>query len=350
MSARNYILKVRGKDIKMPIFMPVATQASFKSMSLSRVQEIGFPIILCNSYHLYLSPGVDIIKKAGGIHSFTNYNGSILTDSGGFQVFSLTNISKVSEEGVYFKDPRSGQVHFISPEISIQTQFDLGADIIMAFDQLIGLKEHNSSKHLEASERTNRWLLRSLKKFKELVKDIPNSHRPLFFGINQGGLDINLRLKNLEYIQSLDIDGIAIGGLSVGESRKDMFHVLSSIENYLDPNLPHYLMGVGHPIDLSFAYTHGIDMADCVLPTRNARHGQAWIHDDSSREFKAINITNAKYKDDFTALDNCLCYLCQNFSKAYLHHLFKNKDSLGGQLLSIHNLNYLYQITQSIMN
>lgn len=348
MSIRHFNLKVRGKSCTTPLFMPVATQASFKSMDLSTVQNIGFPVVLCNTYHLFLSPGTSVIKEANGLHNFTNYNGLILTDSGGFQVFSLANMNQVSEEGVYFKDPKSGTTHFISPEISIQTQFDLGADIIMAFDQLIGLKEHDHDRQTEASDRTNRWLLRSLNKFKELTKDIAPDQRPLFFGINQGGLDLDLRLKNLKFIQSIDVDGIAIGGLSVGESREDMFKVISFLEPYLDPQRPHYLMGVGHPIDLDFAYRHGVDMADCVLPTRNARHGQAWCK-DPEHGFKAINITNARYKNDFTVLDNCPCKLCQNFSKAYLHHLFKNKDSLGGQLLSIHNLTFLYQMIQKML-
>lgn len=339
--ARSGELSLGQFKLKTPTFMPVGTYGAVKGLTPHQVRSTGAQMVLGNTYHLHLAPGEDIIAKAGGLAAFTGWRGPMLTDSGGFQVFSLSRIRKITEEGVTFRDPKTGDKHFISPEISVQIQHQLGADIIMAFDDVVSLKDERR-RTLEALERTHRWLERSVVEHKRLskVKEQP----PKLFGIAQGGLDQKLRVKSLEFVQAQPIDGLAIGGLSVGESRAEMHAMLKFLTGKYDSSRPRYLMGVGHPIDLRFAIEHGLDMFDCVLPTRNGRHGTVWVRGD-----KQINIRNDKFRTDAKILaDDCDCTTCGfGYSRAYLRHLIKSGETLGGTLLSIHNLRHLQRICES---
>ncbi len=322
--------------------MPVATRGAVKGLDISEVAATGMQVLLSNTYHLHLAPGEKQVKKLGGIHSFTRWDGPILTDSGGFQVFSLSHVRKITEEGVTFKDPASGQQVVITPEKSMQIQFDLGSDIIMAFDDLTGLDPAKAKvREAEAVERTHRWLLRCITEFKKLTKGLPAGEKPLLFGIAQGGLNKNLRQKSVEFVQSTEVDGLAIGGLSVGEGTKDMHDMLGFLSSLYDPAKVRYLMGVGEPVNMRFALKNGIDMFDCVLPTRNGRHGTVWIRVD-----KRLNLKNMTNSSDKKTIDpGCDCYTCQQgYSRAYLRHLFKVGDPLPGRLASIHNLRYLQRI------
>ncbi len=336
-------LKTRLGNISTPVFMPVGTRGAVKGLHPDQVKATGAQIILGNTYHLHLQPGEDNVRKLGGLHNFTRWDGPILTDSGGFQVFSLAHMRKITEEGVTFKDPRNGDMISLTPEKSMQIQIDLGSDIIMAFDDVVSLDASGRDRTLEALERTHRWLERCIIEFKRLTSDMDESERPLFFGIAQGGLDKNLRKKSLEFVQSCDVDGVAIGGLSVGETRQEMHEMLEYLQPLYDPTKAHYLMGVGDPIDFRFAIEHGIDMMDCVLATRNARHGTAWLTGD-----KKIHLTNKKYADDDKPIDPlCDCATCQDgFTRGFLRHQFKIKESLAGSLASIHNIRYLNKIAE----
>lgn len=339
--------------------MPVGTYGAVKGLTPDQVRSTGAGIVLGNTYHLHLNPGEQTVAKLGGLAAYTRWHGPMLTDSGGFQVFSLAKIRKITDEGVTFRDPKTGDQHFISPEISIQIQHKLGANIIMAFDDVVSLKDERG-RTMEALERTHRWLQRSVAEHKRLSDhrfstvdhssknsksqtSVVNRLAPKLFGIIQGGLDKELRLKSLEFVQSQAVDGIAIGGLSVGESRAEMHHMLKFLSDKYDQSRPRYLMGVGHPIDLRFAIEQGIDMFDCVLPTRNGRHGTVWIRGD-----KQINIRNDKFRLDAKILDEtCDCTTCEfGYSRAYLRHLIKTGETLGGSLLSIHNLRYLQRICE----
>lgn len=324
--------------------MPVGTRGAVKGLAPEQVEACRASIILANTYHLHLQPGEKVVKELGGLHRFTGWPHPILTDSGGFQVFSLAHARKISEEGVTFKDPKSGDKVFISPEISMKIQIELGSDIIMAFDDVTGLDDTARLRQEEAVERTHRWLERSVAEFRRLTADMSEDKRPLLFGIAQGGLSKTLRKKSLEFVQGQPVDGIAIGGLSVGESREEMHGMLEFLAPFYDPARPHYLMGVGDPIDLRFAIEQGIDMMDCVLPTRNARHATAWVTGD-----KKIHLTNAKYEADKEVIDpGCDCYTCTSgFSRGFLRHQFKVGESLAGSLVSMHNLRYLTRITES---
>lgn len=338
--ARSIIINTRRGEVTTPAFMPVGTRGAVKGLLPEQVTATGAKIMLSNTYHLHLQPGEKVIKKLGGLHEFSGWEGPMLTDSGGFQVFSLAHSRKITEEGVHFKDPKSGDKVFISPETSMQIQLDLGADIIMAFDDLTGLDEHSKRRTKEAVERTHRWLERCAKEFTRLTKEMANP--PLLFGIAQGGLDRELRHLSLKFVQSQPVSGVAIGGLSVGESREEMHAMLEYLAPLYDER-PRYLMGVGDPIDFRFAIEHGIDMMDCVLPTRNARHATAWISGD-----KKIHLTNEKYHDDTGPIDkNCDCYTCNSgYSKGFLRHQFKVGESLAGSLVSIHNIRYLTRIAE----
>ena len=324
--------------------MPVATRGAVKSLEPAEVAATGAEVLLANTYHLHLAPGENTIKKLGGLHAFTGWNGPILTDSGGFQVFSLSNIRKITEEGVVFKDPASGREVLLTPEKSMQIQLALGADIIMAFDDVTGLDPGKAKvREAEAVERTHRWLLRSIAEFKKLTAKNPKSKRPLLFGIAQGGLDKKLRAKSVEFVQSTEVDGLGIGGLSVGEGTKQMHDMLKFLAPLYDPAKTRYLMGVGEPTNMRFAIEHGIDMFDCVLPTRNARHSSLWISGD-----KKLNLKNGQFAADKSPIDKtCDCYTCQQgYSRAFLRHLFKMTDPLAGKLASIHNLRYLQRICE----
>ena len=345
--SRSGILNTRAGKVLTPFFMPVATRGAVKGLEPSQVAGTGARVLLANTYHLHLAPGEKVIKKLGGLHNFTGWRGPMLTDSGGFQVFSLAKVRKITEDGVTFKDPKSGDEVFISPEKSMQIQLDLGADIIMVFDDLTGLDLHTRARTEDAVERTHRWLLRCISEFNRLTTLQGQTlqglslQRPLLFGIAQGGLDKKLRKKSLEFVQSTSVDGIAIGGLSVGESRAEMHAMLDYLAPHYDPKRVRYLMGVGDPTDVRHAIERGIDMMDCVMPTRNARHGSVWIKGD-----KKLNLINAEFNNDPSPIDKtCDCHTCKTgYSRAFLRQLYKSENPLAGSLASIHSLRYLNRI------
>ena len=314
--------------IETPVFMPVGTAGTVKAMKPEEVRDMGAQIILGNTYHLYLRPGHEVVKAAGGLHKFMNWERAILTDSGGFQVFSLGAMRKISEEGVEFRSHIDGSKHMLSPEKSIEIQNALGSDIMMAFDECAPYPaDRNYVKN--SLERTTRWL----KRCKEYHK---NTEQQSLFGIMQGGMYKDLRKQSAEEIVELDLPGYAIGGLSVGEPKEIMYEVMDDCVDYLPADKPRYLMGVGSPDCLFEGVERGIDMFDCVLPTRIARHGMAMTSQGR------VNIKNAKYERDFTPLDpNCDCYTCRNYSKAYLRHLFKSDEILSSMLMTTHNLHFL---------
>jgi queuine tRNA-ribosyltransferase len=448
---RGGVLHTRRGDVLTPTFMPDGTRGVVKSLTAEQVKSAGIDIVLANTYHLHLQPGEAVVKKLGGLHGFGKWQGPILSDSGGFQVFSLSKLRKITEEGVTFKHPVTGEMRFISPEISMQIQLELGADMIVAFDHLTGLDEsasrRTSKDTQEAFDRTHRWLERSIKEFKRLTADMEEPQathldaeadfsssngpsrtekygegssrrgksasapkpigsaassargqadgvrglreRPLLFGVVQGGLDLSLREKSLKIIQDSDVDGIAIGGLSVGEPRAEMYKVLSHLAPLYDPTRPHFLLGVGEPGDLRYAIEHGIDMLDCVLPTRNARHATVWRLRETAHSGRSpassvldvpdarlrsdarapsqtapshatasaasetldeqIHLTNAQFIDDASPImEGCDCYTCANgYSRGFLRHQFKVGEPLAGSLCSIHNLRYLQRICES---
>lgn len=341
--ARSGSFHTRSGIVHTPTFMPDGTRGAVKSLTPEQVASTGVEVVLANTYHLHLQPGEQTVKKLGGLHEFTRQKLPLLTDSGGFQVFSLAHINKITEEGVTFKDPRTGDKIFLSPEKSIQIQFELGADMMVAFDDVVSLADDKRDRTLEAFERTHRWLERSLAEFQKLSKDLPKDKRPLLFGVVQGGLDKDLRRRSLEFVQSMPVDGIAIGGLSVGESRTEMHDMLEFLGPLYTDDRPRFLLGVGDPIDLRFAIEHGIDMLDCVIPTRNARHGNAWITGD-----KRLTLTNQQFINDSKVLDkDCDCTTCQGgYSRGFLCHQFKVKEPLAGTLVSIHNIRYLQRICE----
>lgn len=340
--ARTGNLRTRAGNVITPTFMPDGTRGAVKSLTPEMVQSTGVGVVLANTYHLHLQPGEDTIEALGGLHEFTNQKLPLLTDSGGFQVFSLAHINKITEEGVTFKDPRTGDTIFLSPEKSIQIQMKLGADMIVAFDDVVALDNAGRGRTQDAFERTHRWLQRNIAEFKKQTNGMDDHERPLLFGVVQGGLDKELRRKSLKLVQATEVDGIAIGGLSVGESREDMQEILAFLEEHYDDSLrPRFLLGVGDPTDLRFAIEHGIDMLDCVLPTRNARHATAWITGD-----KKIHLTNEQYMKDKEVIDpDCDCATCQaGYSRGFLRHQFKVGEPLAGTLVSVHNIRYLQRI------
>lgn len=322
--------------IETPVFMPVGTLGTVKTMTPEEVKDIGAQIILSNTYHLYLRPGSDIVEKAGGLHTFMNWGKPILTDSGGYQVFSLNDLRNISEEGVTFKSHLDGSKHFISPEKSIEIQNQLGADIIMAFDECTPYPStYQYAK--ESYQRTIRWAKR--------CKGAHKREDQALFGIVQGGMYTELRRDCIKELLEIDFPGYAMGGLSVGEPKDEMYTVLEEGIPHLPENKPRYLMGVGSPDALIEGVIRGVDMFDCVLPTRIARNGTAM----TSRG--RIVIKNAQFADDFSSLDeNCSCYTCSNYSKAYLRHLFKGEEILGLRLITVHNLHFLINLMEEIKN
>ena len=315
--------------------MPVGTAGTVKAMLPEEVKSLGAEIILSNTYHLYLRPGHDIVREAGGLHKFMNWDRPILTDSGGFQVFSLGAMRKISEEGVKFRSHIDGSSHMLTPEKSIEVQNALGSDIMMAFDECAPYPADYSYVK-NSLERTTRWLRRC----KEAHKD---TERQSLFGIMQGGIYKDLRYQSAMEIVELDLPGYAIGGLSVGEPRELMYEVLDYAADYLPKDKPRYVMGVGTPDHLFEGVERGVDMFDCVLPTRLARNGSAMTSHGK------VNIKNARFERDFTPLDHeCDCYVCRNYSRAYLRHLFKANEILSSMLLSYHNLHFLVHTMQNI--
>jgi queuine tRNA-ribosyltransferase len=343
-NARNGTLRTRVGDVLTPTFMPDGTRGAVKSLTPEQVRSTGVQVVLANTYHLHMQPGEDVIAKLGGLHTFSKQSLPMLTDSGGFQVFSLAHISKITEEGVTFKDPRTGDTIFLSPEKSIQIQMKLGGDMINALDDVTALDVKGRARTTDAFERTHRWLERSLAEFQRLTKGMKTSERPLMFGIIQGGLSQKLRAESLKQVQALPVDGIAIGGLSVGESRAEMHEMLNFLAPLYDPTRPRFLLGVGDPVDVRHAIERGIDMLDCVLPTRNARHGMAWVDGDAK-----IQLTNAKFETDTSPIDpTCDCTTCtEGYSRGFLRHQFKVGEPLAGTLVSIHNIRYLQRICES---
>ncbi|RBP46612.1 tRNA guanosine(34) transglycosylase Tgt [Garciella nitratireducens] len=321
--------------IDTPIFMPVGTQATVKTMTPEELKEIETQIILSNTYHLYLRPGHELVKEAGGLHQFMHWNGPILTDSGGFQVFSLSSLRNITEEGVTFRSHLNGSKHFIGPEKAIEIQNALGSDIIMAFDECTPYPS-NYEYVKNSLERTIRWAKRCKKAHKK------ESEQALF-GIIQGGTYQDLREQSVKEMLELDFPGYSIGGLSVGEPKDLMYQVLDYTIPLMPKNKPRYLMGVGSPDALIEGVIRGIDMFDCVLQTRIARNGTAMT------SMGKIVIKNATYERDFSPLDpNCHCYTCQNYSRAYLRHLFKTKEILGLRLTTYHNLYFTLQLMKNI--
>ena len=320
--------------IETPVFMPVGTQATVKGLRVEDLKDMNAQIILSNTYHLFLRPGQEIVKKAGGLHKFMNWDRPILTDSGGFQVFSLSDIRKINDDGVTFNSHLSGERHFITPERCMQIQNDLGADIIMAFDECTAYPSSREDS-VKAMERTHSWLERCYNAQKN-----PNQ---MLFPIIQGNLFKDLRKESAEFCKKFARCGIAIGGLSIGEPKEMMYDMLSFLQPLYPENMPRYLMGVGSPDCLVEGIARGIDMMDCVLPTRIARNGTAFTRDGK------LVVRNAKYKEDFRPIEeDCDCYACKHYSRAYIRHLINAGEMLGAELLSIHNLRFLIKLTEEI--
>jgi queuine tRNA-ribosyltransferase len=331
--ARAGVFHTPHGDLETPVFAPVGTQATVKTLTPAQLEELGATLLLSNTYHLYLRPGDELIRDLGGLHEFMHWPGPILTDSGGFQVFSLAQTRKIDDDGVTFKSHIDGSTHRFTPEKSIQIQENLGADIIMAFDEC---SDPNDSKYNKiAMDRTHRWAERCLTEKK-------NPDQALF-GIIQGGVNPELRTESAQFITSLPFPGIAIGGLSVGETKKEMTDTLDLVTPMLPETKPRYLMGVGTPEDLINGITRGVDIFDCVLPTRLARHNAVFSSEGR------LNLMNAGFARDPRPIDEtCNCYTCQSFSRAYLRHLIISKEFLAGTLLSIHNLSALIHLVSTI--
>lgn len=332
--ARRGRLTFSRGQVETPAFMPVGTYGSVKAMTPEEVTTTGAKIILGNTFHLMLRPGTEVIRQHGGLHDFMRWQGPILTDSGGFQVFSLGDLRKITEQGVHFRSPISGNKVFLGPEESMQVQHDLGSDIVMIFDECTPYPadEKTAERSMQLSLR---WAARS--------KEAHDENSSALFGIIQGGMYEHLREQSLQGLTDIGFDGYAIGGLSVGEPKDDMLRILNHLAPVLPKNKPHYLMGVGRPEDLVEAVLRGIDMFDCVMPTRHARNGHLFVHHG------VIKIRNSRYKTDTGPLDPlCDCYTCKNYSRAYLHHLAKTGEMLGPRLNTIHNLRY-YQLLMASM-
>lgn len=332
--ARAGILHTAHGDIPTPIFMPVGTVGSVKAVAPDDLQAIGAPIILGNTYHLYLRPGHELVARHGGLHGFASWPGSILTDSGGFQVFSLSSLRKIREEGVEFRSHLDGSKHLFTPEKVLDIQLALNSDIMMMLDECVpyGASREYTEKSLGL---TSRWAKRAIDAYP------PGSAPNLLFGITQGGFYKDLRTRSVEEICALNFDGFAIGGLSVGEAKHEMYDLLDHTAALLPADKPRYLMGVGTPLDIVTGIFMGIDMFDCVLPTRNARNGTLYT------SVGKINIRGKKYAEDDGPLDPaCQCYTCRTFSRAYLRHLYVSKELLSFRLNSLHNLTYFLNLVR----
>lgn len=339
--ARRGTVHLNHGDVQTPAFMPVGTYGTVKGMLPRDIKAIGADIILGNTFHLWLRPGTDIIDKFGGLHKFMHWDKPILTDSGGFQVFSLGAMRKITEEGVTFKSPIDGAKVFLSPEKSMQIQYSLNSDIVMQFDECTPYPAtHEEAK--KSLELSLRWGQRCVDEHKKL------GSTNALFGIIQGSMYADLRQQSLEGLLEIGFDGYAIGGLSVGEPKEEMIDVLDYIADDMPADKPRYLMGVGKPEDLVEGVRRGVDMFDCVMPTRNARNGHYFVTGDAENA-GIIRIRNSQYRTDEGPLDpECDCYTCQNFSRAYLSHLNKCKEMLGAQLATIHNLRYYQRLMQGI--
>ena len=323
-------------EVNTPAFMPVGTYGAVKAMTVEEVKGLGAEIILGNTFHLSLTPSTEVISAHGDLHDFMNWDGPILTDSGGFQVFSLGKMRKITEEGVEFRSPKDGSLIFMGPEESMQIQHKLGSDIVMIFDDCTAYPGKKSEID-QSMQLSLRWAKRSSIEHQKL------NNKNSLFGIIQGGMHKDLRLQSIKSLVEIGFDGYAIGGLSVGEPKEEMMEVLSYLPEHMPKNKPRYLMGVGTPSDLVEGVECGVDMFDCVMPTRNARNGYLFTSKG------VVKIRNAKYKKDTGPLDvNCDCSTCKNYSRAYLHHLQKTNEILGSRLNTLHNLHY-YQNLMHLM-
>ena len=327
-------------EVKTPLFMAVGTRATVKTISSKELMENGCQVVLGNTYHLHLRPGEKLIKKLGGLHHFMNWPGPILTDSGGFQVFSLSKLCKITKNGVEFRSHIDGKKIFLSPEKSMEIQMDLGSDIIMSLDECPPLS-YSKEQLRKSMDLSIHWLERSRERM--------NRKESLLFGIIQGGLDYDLRMESLEKTKAVDVDGYALGGFSVGEPMELMYNLIKKLAPQMPKQKPRYLMGVGTPLDLILSIDSGIDLFDCVIPTRVARNGTLYT------SLGKILIKRKEYKEDSTPIDpHCECETCRNYSKAYLRHLFLSGEALGERLNSIHNLHYYFKMMkearQAILN
>lgn len=380
-------LQTKSGVIETPFFMPIATKGAVKNVSPEDLRELGAQIVLGNTYHLWLRPGDELIARAGGLHKFMNWNGPILTDSGGYQVFSLGERAKekygtsgvsLSEEGASFVDPINGNKHFMSPEKSIEIQLNLGSDMIMVLDECPPFPcSHEDAK--KSLELTTRWAMRCFKYFHERIKKdfekYEDGGRPLLFCIVQGSIYEDLRMESARQLMSIDFeslggpssgwDGYAIGGVAVGEPRKHLYDILKWVIPVLPQEKPRYLMGLGKPEELVSAVEAGVDMFDCVIPTREGRHGRLFVWNKKETEFDSesesnsvligndfyhtVNINNEQFKEDFSAVDdNCKCYTCRNFSKAYLNHLLRTKEPFFLKLAAVHNLYFYHELMKML--
>ena len=339
--ARRGEMKLNHGVVQTPIFMPVGTYGTVKAMAPNELEEIGSQIILGNTFHLWLRPGLDVIEKHGGLHQFIGWDKPILNDSGGFQVFSLQGLRKITGEGVIFASPINGDKLFLTPEVSMQIQRVLNSDIVMVFDECTPYKINDRPATEEEAAKSMRMSLRWARRSKDEFVRLGNPNA--LFGIVQGGMYEHLREESLEGLKEIGFHGYAVGGLSVGEPKEEMHRIMEKIVWQLPEDKPRYLMGVGTPEDLVEGVSQGIDMFDCVMPTRNARNG--WLF----TRYGDIKIRNSKYKDDLRPLDpTCDCYACKHFSRAYLHHLQKVNEILGARLNTIHNLHYYLHLMQEI--
>lgn len=331
--ARTGILHTKYGSYPTPMFMPVGTQATVKTLSVEELKAMNSGVILSNTYHLWLRPGEDIVDKAGGLHKFMNWDGPILTDSGGFQVFSLSHLRKIEEEGVYFRSHIDGKKLFMSPEVSIGIQNKLGSDIMMSFDECVPYPA--TYEYAKAStERTLRWAKRGMDAHSRKGEQA-------LFGIVQGGEYPELRESCAKELIKMDFDGYAIGGTSVGEPKSVYKNMIDMAIDFLPEDKARYVMGIGSPFSILEAIERGVDMFDCVLPTRIARHGTAM-----TRHGRLV-VKNAKFKEDFTPIDSeCECYTCKNYTRAYIRHLIKAEEDLGKRLLSIHNIHFLFELVE----
>ena len=342
--ARRGVFETVHGTVQTPCFMNVATSAAIKGgLSTRDLEDVGAQIMLCNTYHLHVRPNDEVVYNLGGLHKFTNWNRPILTDSGGFQVFSLAKLNKITDEGVTFNSHVDGRKIFMGPEESMQIQSHLASTIAMAFDECVeNPAEYKYAK--EACDRTLRWLIRCKAEMERLNSlETTINRQQLLFGINQGCTYDDLRIENMKEIAKLDLDGYAIGGLAVGEPKEDMYRIISAVEPYAPENKPRYLMGVGTPGNILEGVSRGVDLFDCVMPSRNARHGQLFTKKG------IININNAKYQlDEYPIDETCNCSTCRNYSRAYLRHLFKSNEMLAMRLAVIHNLHFYNNLMQEI--
>lgn len=342
--ARRGVFTCPHGTVQTPVFMNVGTQAAIKGgLSAADLEMIGTQVELSNTYHLHLRPGDGVVRDMGGLHRFMTWNGPILTDSGGFQVFSLASLRKIKEEGTYFSSHIDGRKIFMGPEESMRIQSNLGSDIAMAFDECV--ENPAPFDYVKQScERTTRWLIRCKEELTRL-NSLPGAVNPgqVLFGINQGGTYPELRIRHMEQIRELDLPGYAIGGLAVGESTQTMYEIIDAVEPFMPKDKPRYLMGVGTPSNIIEGVARGVDFFDCVMPARNARHGRLFTWQG------AINMKNARYERDESPIDpECDCPVCRRYTKAYIRHLFKAEELLAMRLCVMHNLYFYNKLTQKI--